>query len=137
MPCYDLVPVTEFTLGPPYRDTSGTPGSLDLTGGEYKTWERIHRSLADLRLLAIPASWSRVSDFNPNWGYFWRLAQSHLVAARCNSHCIMCVAQAIKGHADLASSSPSSPAGKNNLQLKITNYEFKCISEFLFVIDNS
>jgi len=40
---------------------------------------------------------------------FKRLAQSRLVAARCNGHCIMCVAQGIKGHADLASSSPSSP----------------------------
>jgi len=109
VPCYDLVPVTEFTLGPTYVETSGTPGSLDLTGGEYKTWERIHRSLADLRLLAIPASWSRVADSNPNWGHFLRLAQSRLVAARCNGHCIMCVAQGIKGHADLASSSPSSP----------------------------
>ena len=37
VPCYDLVPVTELTLGPTYMDTSGTPGSLDLTGGEYKT----------------------------------------------------------------------------------------------------
>ena len=37
VPCYDLVPVTELTLGPPYDETSGTPGSLDLTGGEYKT----------------------------------------------------------------------------------------------------
>ena len=37
VPCYDLVPVTELTLGPTYVDTSGTPGSLDLTGGEYKT----------------------------------------------------------------------------------------------------
>ena len=37
VPCYDLVPVTELTLGPTYADTSGTPGSLDLTGGEYKT----------------------------------------------------------------------------------------------------
>ena len=36
--------------------TSGIPGSLELTGGEYKTRERIHRSVADLRLLAIPAS---------------------------------------------------------------------------------
>ena len=70
VPCYDLVPVTELTLGPASADTSGTPGSLDLTGGEYKTWERIHRSLADLRLLAIPASWSRVADSNPNWGRF-------------------------------------------------------------------
>ena len=37
VPCYDLVPVTELTLGPAYADTSGTPGSLDLSGGEYKT----------------------------------------------------------------------------------------------------
>ena len=37
VPCYDLVPVTKLTLGPTYVDTSGTPGSLDLTGGEYKT----------------------------------------------------------------------------------------------------
>ena len=35
---------------------SGIPGSLSVTGGEYKTRERIHRSIADLRLLAIPAS---------------------------------------------------------------------------------
>ena len=37
VPCYDLVPVTELTLGPTYVETSGIPGSLDLTGGEYKT----------------------------------------------------------------------------------------------------
>ncbi len=37
VPCYDLVPVTELTFGPPSGETSGTPGSLDLTGGEYKT----------------------------------------------------------------------------------------------------
>jgi len=37
VPCYDLVPVTELTLGPTCAETSGTPGSLDLTGGEYKT----------------------------------------------------------------------------------------------------
>ena len=37
VPCYDLVPVTELTLGPTYVEISGTPGSLDLTGGEYKT----------------------------------------------------------------------------------------------------
>ena len=66
VPCYDLVPVTEFTLGPPWGETLGTPGSLDLTGGEYKTRERIHRSIADLRLLAIPTSYGRVSDHNPN-----------------------------------------------------------------------
>ena len=37
-----------------------------------------------------------------------RFAQCYHVASRCNGDCIMCVAQGIKGHADLASSSPSS-----------------------------
>ena len=46
---------------------SGAPNSGGVTGGVYKARERIHRSLADLRLLAIPASCSRVADYNPNW----------------------------------------------------------------------
>jgi len=54
MPCYDLVPVTDLALAP--KGSSGTTGSLDLTGGEYKTRERIHRAMADARLLAIPTS---------------------------------------------------------------------------------
>lgn len=66
VPCYDLFPVTDLTVVPPYGEPSGTTGSLELTGGEYKTRERIHRSLADLRLLAIPASRSRVADSYPN-----------------------------------------------------------------------
>ena len=36
VPCYDLLPVTKLTVGP-LGETSGTPGSLELTGGEYKT----------------------------------------------------------------------------------------------------
>lgn len=35
---------------------SGIPSSLGLMGGEYKAQERIHRDVADSRLLAIPAS---------------------------------------------------------------------------------
>jgi hypothetical protein len=37
-----------------------------LTGGVYKVRERIHRNIADLRLLAIPASCRRVAACNPN-----------------------------------------------------------------------
>lgn len=37
VPCYDLFPVTELTVGPPCGETSSIPGSLELTGGEYKT----------------------------------------------------------------------------------------------------
>ena len=32
----------------------------------YKARERIHRAVADARLLANPASRSRVADFDPN-----------------------------------------------------------------------
>jgi hypothetical protein len=60
LPCYDFVPVTSPTLdgcllavGSP---ASGVAGSHDVTGGVYKARERIHRSMADLRLLATPAS---------------------------------------------------------------------------------
>ena len=65
LPCYDLAPVTTFALGgsPP---TSGARGSHGLTGGVYKARERIHRAMADARLLANPASWGRVADPNPN-----------------------------------------------------------------------
>ncbi len=45
---------------------SGATSSPELTGGEYKARERIHRGVADPRLLAIPASWSRVADSNPD-----------------------------------------------------------------------
>ena len=57
LPCYDLTPVTSFTLGSSLRlPTSGTPSFHCLTGGVYKARERIHRAMADARLLAIPAS---------------------------------------------------------------------------------
>ena len=59
------------TLGPRNREISDVSHFLGVTGGVYKTRERIHRSMADLRLLAIPASWGRVADPNPNLGQFW------------------------------------------------------------------
>ena len=68
LPCYDLAPITCIALGraSPQR-TSGAPGFHGLTGGVYKARERIHRAMADARLLANPASWSRVADSSPNW----------------------------------------------------------------------
>jgi hypothetical protein len=70
LPCYDLAPVTDFTLNsslPKVRPLSlGTPSFHRLTGGVYKARERIHRGMADPRLLAIPTSCSRVADCNPN-----------------------------------------------------------------------
>ena len=67
LPCYDLAPVTSFTLGRSLRlQTLGTPSFHGLTGGVYKARERIHRAMADARLLANPASRSRVADSDPN-----------------------------------------------------------------------
>ena len=70
LPCYDFAPVTELTFGgcllavsPP---TLGPPSFHGVTGGVYKARERIHRGVADPRLLAIPASCGRVADHNPN-----------------------------------------------------------------------
>jgi|JI9StandDraft_2_1071091.scaffolds.fasta_scaffold19073_2 hypothetical protein len=54
----------QLLIRPP---SSGTPNFHGLTGGVYKVRERIHRAMADARLLAIPTSWSRVADSNPNW----------------------------------------------------------------------
>ena len=68
LPCYDLAPITRITLGRPSRErTSGAPGFHGLTGGVYKARERIHRAMADARLLANPASRGRVADPGPNW----------------------------------------------------------------------
>ena len=59
--------INKYTVGFP---ASGELNSHGVTGGEYKTRERIHRGMADPRLLAIPASCSRVADCNPNWDAF-------------------------------------------------------------------
>jgi hypothetical protein len=97
LPCYDLAPVTSFTLGSSLRSpTSGTPSFHGLTGGVYKARERIHRIMADIRLLAIPASRSRVADSDPNCDRFYRFAPPCDVAALCTGHCSTCVAQDVR-----------------------------------------
>src|SRR5690349_7866230 len=70
LPCYDFVPITSPTLDgcvlavrPP---ASGVAGFRDVTGGVYKAREHIHRSSADLRLLATPPSRGRVAAPDPN-----------------------------------------------------------------------
>jgi hypothetical protein len=65
MPCYDLNPVTNLAFSPRNLRVWGALNFQALTGSVYKTRERIHRGEADPRLLAIPASRSRVADFDP------------------------------------------------------------------------
>ena len=78
LPCYDFTPVANSTVsGSQFGiPISGEINSHGVTGGEYKTRERIHRSIADLRLLVIPASWSRVADFNPNWETLYEISST-------------------------------------------------------------
>ena len=74
LPCYDFTPLTEPAFGAVSPSlgwtstTSGIPDSGGVTGGVYKARERIHRGMADPRLLAIPTSCRRVSACNSYWG---------------------------------------------------------------------
>ena len=70
LPCYDFTPITGPTFDgsllavrPP---ASGVTRFRGVTCGVYKARERIHRGIADPRLLATPPSWRRVSASNPN-----------------------------------------------------------------------
>jgi len=72
LPCYDFAPVTTFAFGRSLcvaavaARTSGARRFHGVTGGVYKARERIHRGVADPRLLAIPASRGRVAAHDPN-----------------------------------------------------------------------
>ena len=97
LPCYDLAPITGIALGRPSRSrTSGAPGFHGLTGGVYKARERIHRAMADARLLANPASWSRVADSSPNWEGISGLDTGRPDTALCTPHCNTCVAPDVR-----------------------------------------
>jgi hypothetical protein len=71
LPCYDFTPVINHTVDgvlPKVRlPASGAANSHGVTGGVYKARERIHRDIADSRLLAIPTSRSRVADCDPDY----------------------------------------------------------------------
>ena len=80
IPCYDFTPIIDPTFDssllavrPP---ASGVTNSHGVTGGVYKARERIHRNMADLRLLAIPASCSRVADCNPDYDRVFEVCSS-------------------------------------------------------------
>lgn len=71
LPCYDFVPIADPTFDHSLPQgvrpwASGVTDFHDVTGGVYKARERIHRSIADLRLLATPTSRGRVADPDPN-----------------------------------------------------------------------
>lgn len=100
LPCYDFIPVIGLTLdASPLAvepAASGETNSHDVTGGVYKTRERIHGDVADSPLLAIPSSCSRVADYNLNWGRLYGFALPRGLASFCTGHCSTCVAPDIR-----------------------------------------
>ena len=100
LPCYDFVPVMNHTVASASPKVgllaSGTIHSHDVTGGVYKARERIHRAIADARLLATPTSCGRVAAHNPNYDRLSGLAPPRGLATHCTGHCSVCVALDIK-----------------------------------------
>ncbi len=76
LPCYDFTPVISPTFGvllPTGWSNDFGYNFHGVTGGVYKARERIHRSIADQRLLAIPTSCRRVAAYNLNLDGLWDL----------------------------------------------------------------
>ena len=100
LPCYDFILVTSYTFGPCFSKvstgTSGATGFHDVTGGVYKTRERIHGSVADEPLLAIPTSWRRVAASNPNWAQFCRFPPPRGLGSHYAGHCSTCAALGVR-----------------------------------------
>jgi hypothetical protein len=100
LPCYDFIPVTSHALGRCLfavgADTSGETGFHDVTGGVYKTRERIHGAVADAPLLAIPTSCRRVAASNLNWARFFRFPPPRGIGSHCAGHCSTCAALAVR-----------------------------------------
>ena len=82
LPCYDFTPITDPTFDGSFLavrpPASGVADFRGVTGGVYKARERIHRGVADPRLLATPTSWRRVAASNPNWDRLFEIRLASL-----------------------------------------------------------
>jgi hypothetical protein len=87
---------------------SGETHSHGVTGGVYKTRERIHRGIADSRLLAIPTSCSRVADCNPDYDGLSGIGSVSPLGNPLYPPLYDVCSPTHKGHEDLTSSPPSS-----------------------------
>ena len=95
-PSHRVRPRPRLTATASRQRTSGARSSHGLTGGVYKARERIHRAMADARLLANPTSRSRVAGSDPNWEAVSGSAPRRRVASRCPPHCNTCVAPDVR-----------------------------------------
>ena len=123
VPCYDLVLVIEFTVVRREDDLRALPTPL--------TWRAVSTRLGNV--FTVTCWFTITSDSNFMWASC--SPQSELrntlsgfaphccIASLCISHCITSAAQGIKGHADLASSSPSSPVREQSRLTLVTGNE--------------
>src|SRR5690606_33326986 len=82
LPCYDLAPIFGFALARSSRlHALGTTNFHGLTGGVFKALERIHRVIADTRILANSISRSQVADHDPNCDRLYEI--STLLPSSC------------------------------------------------------
>ena len=100
LPCYDFTLITRPTF-----DCCLLNGWLTGFGCFRLSWRdgrcvqgprTYSLQYADLQLLAIPSSYSRISDCNLNWEEFLGFASPRGFASLCTPHCSTCVAQDIK-----------------------------------------
>ena len=120
--CYDFTPIANHTLGASFLAvrpaTSGAINSRGVTGGVYKTRERIHRNIADLRLLVIPTSCTRVAECNPDFtNSFLRFAPPREFASLCTAHCEHVCSPVYKGHDDLTCIPTLPPARRRQYRM--------------------
>ena len=101
LPCYDFTPVTGSTFGSSLLKGWVTDfGRFRLPWCDGRcvqdpgTYSPRH---ADPRLLAIPASCSRVADYSPNWDAVFGVRSTSRLRLPLLRHCSTCVAQAIRG----------------------------------------
>ena len=99
----------------PINGPTSIANSRGVTGGEYKTRERIQRPVADRRLLAIPTSCRRVAACNLNWGRFCGISSISRFRNPLYRPLYYVCSPRRKSHADLTSSTPSSPHFKHKL----------------------
>ena len=100
LPCYDFTPVMKHTVASGLLavtlPASGIPHSHGVTGGVYKTRERIHRSMLTcdywrFRLHALELQ----SAIRTTIG-FLGLAPPRGLATLCTDHCMTCEALVIR-----------------------------------------
>ena len=101
LPCYDFTPVISPAFGSSLLKGWVTDfGRYQLPWCDGRcvqdpgTYSPRH---SDSRLLAIPASCSRVADYSPNWDVIFGICSPSRVRFPLLRHCSTCVAQIIRG----------------------------------------